>query len=216
MKDASVTLIIGMRGMGKSSKALELVRSAKMPVVVLDPTRSWPRDLKVSPCRSLKEVAAQIKKRWRSNFKIVYVPPPGTEAKALHNLSILLTRVQSGYEAGKHTRQMMLVVEEANLGYPSQGQKPEPNAFTGAILQGRHAGLNLMAVTQRPALVHPNFRGNAQVTYCFAVSDDASRRAVLEVCGTQHRQALAGLKQYEFLEISLGNVTKGKTKKPRN
>jgi len=87
--------------------------------------------------------------------------------------------------------------------------------FPEQSFKGDHAGLNLMAVPQRPALVHPNFRGNAQVTYCFAVADDASRRAVLEVCGTRHRQLLSGLKQFEYLEVSLGDVAKGKTKKPR-
>ncbi len=213
-KDASIDCIFGMRGSGKSTKAMELFRKSNMPGIVVDPTRSWGKDLGVEVSGSLKAVVSKMRNNWKKKFRIVYTPPAGHEAAALHHISGILFRAQSGYFSGKHQRQVMLVAEEANLSYPSTTLPANLNGFTAAINQGRHYGVNVIAITQRPALIHPNLRGNASDTYVFRLADDRSRSAVMEICGTRHRQTLQSLKKFHFMRIADGEVTLGKTRRP--
>ncbi|MDF1846192.1 MAG: zonular occludens toxin domain-containing protein [Parvibaculaceae bacterium] len=213
-KDASIDCIFGMRGSGKSTKAIELFRKSNMPGIIIDPTRSWGKDLDVEVSGSLQAVVSKMRNNWRKKFRIVYKPPAGHEAAALHHISGLLFRAQSGYFSEKHSRQVMLVAEEANLSYPSRPLPGNMQGFTDAILQGRHYGINIIGISQRPALVHPNLRGNASDTYVFRLADDRSRSAVMEICGTRHRPTLQSLKKYHFMKISDGEVTLGKTRRP--
>lgn len=208
-KDAAITMIVGMRGSGKSTLAKSQVKKLRHPVIVIDPTDEWSEALKVKPEYSLKGMAGRMRQYWRAPFRAVYVPPAGQEPQALHHLSQMVTQMQSGYKLGQHERQVTLVVEEANLSYPSQSLPSDCQGLTRAILQGRHWGINIVAISQRPQLVHPNLRGNASETYCLPLADDRARQAVLEVCGSQHRKTLQALTRFHFMKFGSGYAEAG-------
>lgn len=211
-KDASISFVVGMRGMGKTSQAKHIVKDRAHPVIAIDPNDEWASVLKVQAEHSLKGMASRMRRYWRSPFRAVYVPPPGNEALALHHLCGMLVQLQRGYKLGQHNRQITLLVEEANLSYPSANLPSDCQAFTHAILQGRHWGINIVAITQRPQLVHPNLRGNASETYCLPLADDRARAAVLEVVGSQHRQALQSLQRFEYIRFAFGGAERGEVK----
>lgn len=213
--DASIVCIFGMRGSGKSTEAVAQIKQKGLPTVVIDPTGNWADDLGVEPTETLAGVASKLKQYWRSNFRIVYVPESGMEAEGLHKISGMLKALQAGYKGKKHQRQIHLVVEEANLSYPSSGLPKDQQGFTFAIFQGRHWGINITAITQRPAGIHPNLRGNAQETFCLALADDRSISAVLEQCGSRYKKDLQNIDRFEYLKISGREVTTGKVRKPR-
>lgn len=214
--DASITVIVGMRGSGKSTLAVSRIRAVNHPVIVIDPTGNWAKDLGVEPTTSLRAVAGKIDQYWRSNFRIVFVPHKDQSPTAmLHHLANLIVEAQAGYKAEAHTRQIEIVVEEANLFYPSKGLTKQEQGFTFAILQGRHWGINITAITQRPQLISTNLRGNAVVTYCLALADDRAINSVLEQCGAKHKATLQDLPWFSYMKIARRQVTTHKVPKPR-
>ena len=214
--DASITVIVGMRGSGKSTLAASKVKKLNHPVIVIDPTGNWAKDLDVDETQSLRAVAGKIDQYWKHNFRIVFVPHPElSPTETLHHLSKLIMEAQAGYKAGTHTRQIEIVVEEANIFYPSHRLTQQEQGFTSAILQGRHWGINITAITQRPQLISTNLRGNASVTYCLALSDDRAISSVMEQCGAKNKVKLQELPLFKYLKIEGRSVTTHAVPKPR-
>ena len=192
-----------------------MISSLPAPQIVIDPSGSWGKDLGVTEVHSLKQVAAKIQARWHQNFKIVYEPPAGYESEALHHLSKMLVKAQSNYKSEKMFRQILLVVEEAHRAYPSEKLKKTEQGFTHAINLGRHWGINILALTQRPKEINTTLRGQASVTYCLMLKDEASIKAVVAIAGRKYKDAFEALKRFEYLKISDDGVEACKVKKPR-
>lgn len=213
-KDASVTSIFGMRGSGKSTEAINQVKHKNHPTIVVDPLGNWPKDLGVEATRTLSGVASKLKQYWRTNFRIVYVPA-GDRYEALHQISEMLVNLQSDYKAEKHFRQIHLVIDEANLLFPAVGLRMDQQGFAFALMQGRHWGINITAITQRPKKVHVDLISQSENIYCLALRDDSSIKVVLDVSGNKYRHVLENLEKFEYLKISEAGVTTGKVRKPR-
>lgn len=205
-KDASCTLVIGARGRGKSTKAKELLKSWPR-VVAVDPMGEYARLPAYIRCETLKEVASVLKRRWQGAFKIAYVPKPPYEMR-LHELAVLLMHVQKPYFDNQDARQIMLVVEEMNLSYPVTKLPPALYGATMLTLQGRHYGINMLGITQRPAEVSATYRGNCDDIYVFGLSQGLDFRAVSETIGREHEAKVRALKPHEFLHWSAGDAVK--------
>lgn len=136
----SRTFVFGRSGCGKSTLT-RLLYSRPQPglaVWVVDPLREHP-----------VPVGAGGKR-----FRL----PPGTfvEAGAGYDLAD-----QVGRQALEHGN-VLLVVEEAALCH--QGRKPPPGLMLCAI-EGRHRGVHLLVLSQRPSAVHHDLKAQA-TDYC--------------------------------------------------
>jgi DNA helicase HerA-like ATPase len=214
-KDANIYCVYGMRGTGKSTVGVSIVKRANMPTVIIDTSGSWSEDLGIVEVHSLKQVAAKIRAKWHQNFKIIYNPPEGYEVLALHQLSRLMEKAQANYKLGKMRRQVLLVVEEAHEFYPSEGMKQAEQGFKRVLNKGRHWGINVIALTQRPNEIRPTIRGQADITYCLKLKDEASIKAIVAIAGRKYKDDFENLKRFEYLKISDDGVEACKVRKPR-
>jgi hypothetical protein len=209
----TLILILGARGSGKSTKARE-VTGKSFRRVTIDPSGDWQRR-GVKPVRDLPELSKLIAAKWRSGFDVVLTPPPGKEAIALHHVSDMLFHFQAQVYRGKPSQEVMLVVDEMAEAYSNaDAQRANLSGFRRTILQGRHYGISVCGITQRPQDVATRYRDNCDKIFAFSLYADAGRDAVVAMMGRAHAASYDGLKKYEFLEKdgATGAVRKGKTR----
>jgi DNA helicase HerA-like ATPase len=209
---AELIAVYGARGSGKSTLARQLVRD-RHRVIVLDPSRDWQKR-GVKAVRDLSELSALIARDWKRGFNVVYTAPPGKDALALHRLSDLICAYQEKFYRGRTSDEVTLVVDEMAEAYSNaDAQSDHLSGFRRVILQGRHFGIGVVGISQRPADIAARFRDNCGRTFCFALHDHTSRDAIVKRIGRSHAGAVGSLAAFEYLAIVGSGVTRGKTRK---
>lgn len=218
-KDAGQILISGCRGSGKTTRQRELIEG-RARVIALDPMDSgFKRGFK--RCTSKAQLIAGIKDGWASGFKLQV--PTGIERSAclafIAEFVPLLFAVQEPYNTARRDmtgKEITLVVDEADLFFPSDRQAPAVQAAIDNITRrGRHYGIETVAATQRLAQVSTTYRGNCTEHYFFAQADHTDIDAALKILGREQRKALTALKPHCYLHKSMtvgGSVTLGKNR----
>lgn len=205
IKDAELLLVVGRRGSGKSTLTKGLLKG-RPKVVAFDPRAEYGgRGWTVAYTRT--EVLKAMKRDWARGFHIAYVPPAGEEIEALHKLTLICWAAQSPYEDGRDPRKLTLVVEEADLSFPATRLPSDLSGMQRVVNQGRHVGIEAIAVTQRPALISKNFRGNVATSYVFPLADEDDQMAMLKKLGSGWRERLRTLANHRCLMHRDGQVT---------
>ena len=207
MKDAQCRAVFGRRGSGKTTRVKALIRNARR-VVVFDPMDEY-AGAGFFPCRTLAALRDRIIADWPGGSRITYIPS-GDHARMLHGLMDLIWAAQATAR-----QKITVVVEEMNLGYPA---RPLPARLIGmqrAVLQGRHRGIEIIGVSQRPALVSMDFRSNCAETYVFPLGAGPDIQAICEVHGREHAAAIKKLVAHTYLRFSDGKVKQGRNTRPR-
>lgn len=144
-----------------------------------------------------------MREQWSRGFHIAYVPRSDYVGE-LHRLSVFLFAAMKGYGPSA-PRKLTLMVEEANLSIPVTKLPADRQGIMSLTLQGRHRGIELIAVTQRPALVSKDFRGMCAETYVFPLGNEDDRRAF----GRQYAGAIAKLTDHHYLHITDSGAARG-------
>lgn len=222
-KDAKCVAVYGRRGSGKSTLAKNLIAGERR-VVVFDPRAEY-------DCREvsgeLANLGAAIRDSY-SDFRLRIVPDPARWPKAARKARMLyrgapfeaallsmlcetLWLIQRPYEAGARSEKLTLVVEEMDLSFPSRFLPAGLEGMTRTINQGRHVGLNVLGITQRPALVSATFRGNVSDTFIFPLGWAADRGDICQMIGREHLPAISQLGNFEYRHATAdGAVNPGK------
>jgi DNA helicase HerA-like ATPase len=204
---ADCIAIWGRRGAGKSTLAKKLLGGHRR-VIVFDPMGEYAlRGFRV--CGSLEAVLRVLKANWSRGFRIAYVPS-GDFPRMLHGLATLIWHAQAPYQTGADRRELLFVVEEMNLGYPATKLRADYSGMTKITLQGRHRGISIIGISQRPAGVSADFRGMVAQTYVLPLSTALDLRAVTDVYGREHDRALRALRPHAWLRFLDGQVIAGK------
>lgn len=212
-KDAQLISVFGRRGSGKSTGTKALIRQASpSKLIVLDVVGEYEGG-GWTICYTLADVLKCMKVRWHDRFKISYRPAHSDHVANLHNLMGLCFKVQEPYRDNQDTRKLMVVIEEADLSIPNHNLPTNRRNMQKAVLQGRHWGIEAIAVSQRPALVSKHYRGNVSCSYVFALSEHDDRAEIGKVIGRQHVDMLTSMANYSFLKIENGQFERGKTTK---
>lgn len=193
-----------MRGSGKTTRARHLVASSPR-VVAFDPLAEWATFPGFTSCERLRELVTVLKRSWR-RFRVAYVPAPGQIAAQLHGVATVLWQAQAPFP---RCPPLTLVVDELDQGFPVRQLPAELDGMATVVLRGRHRGLEVVGISQRPALVSLSFRGNCAAQYIHALAAQQDRQAVLALIGRQHAGQLAELRPHEYLEAHGGTVTLG-------
>ena len=209
-KDARCTAVYGRRGSGKTTLVKGLIKSSDR-LVVFDPMGEYARAPGFRRAVSVAGVLVHLKSGWGRGFRIAY-DAGGAYINRLHSLSLLLWQAQEPYDRGADRRKLTLVVEEMNLGYPASGLPRGQDAFTRLVLQGRHRGIEVVGVTQRPALVSANFRSNVAETYVFPLEDEIDVAVILKKIGRAREADLRALRDFTYLRLAQGRVEAGRVR----
>tara|TARA_R110002110_G_scaffold1531_9_gene6858 strand:- start:6939 stop:7607 length:669 start_codon:yes stop_codon:yes gene_type:complete len=197
IKDAELILVTGRRGSGKSTLTKGLL-SGRPKVVVFDPRREY-GGRGVTTCDNRKALIAAMRKGWARGFHIAYVPQAGCEAEELHKLTLICWQAQSPYESGADPRKLTLAIEEMDLSFPVVRLPNDLNGMTRVVNQGRHVGIEVIGVTQRPAQISKTFRANVSTTYVFPLADEDDQAAMLKKLSRKWSETLRTLQPHTCL-----------------
>jgi len=192
-----VVCIFGRRGSGKTYLARRLVAGARR-LVVWDPLGEWSRSRDLVAVDGLTGLRAAMRRRWRLGFRLALVPGGAELPRSLHALAAFLWAAQAPYPACPG---LALVVDEANLGLPAHRLGADLWGMSRLVLQGRHRGVALLAISQRPALVSMDLRGQAHRLVSFALPAGPDLAAMRPLLG-QAAAELPHLPARTFLELS--------------
>lgn len=201
MTDAQCIAIWGRRGSGKSSRVRELLKAGgRRRVVVFDPMDEYAAQ-GFDRAADYGQLVRLMRDQWAGDFRIAFVPRGGFEPRALHDVVAILWQAQMPYLDGRDRRQLTLVVEEMDLSFPAEGLPADCRSMHDAVNRGRHMGLEVIGVSQRPAAVSKHFRANVSTAYCFAMGDPDDARAAARVLGggPELGRQLGDLADHHFL-----------------
>lgn len=197
-----VAAFFGARGQGKSTLAKALLAHlAPRRLLIFDPMDEY--DGQAERVAELRALLARV--RAERSFGLRYVPP-----------SILNEQLAARFDAlcsiAYDARDVCLLVEELQLvTRPSWA----PPAWAECTLRGRHRGVAIVGLSQRPALVDKNFLGNCtRVSTCrLNFEDDVLTLARL--LGVP-RERVAALARWHWIsrDMDTGQVSEGVTLAP--
>lgn len=205
---AEVACIFGRRGAGKTTLARKMTRDRRR-LVVWDPLAEWGRLPDLVAVDSLAELRDAMRRRWRLGFRLALAPPGRDLPAELDALARFLWAAQEPFPG---CPELALVVDEANLGLPVHRLRAGLWGMSRAVLQGRHRGLAVLAISQRPALVSMDLRGQAHRVAAFALPAGPDLGALRPIFGARTAE-LATLAPFRFLEAAGGQVIASQARK---
>jgi ABC-type dipeptide/oligopeptide/nickel transport system ATPase component len=209
IKNSSRIAVYGRSGSGKSTYVKNLIKKLKR-VVVFDVMAEYSQLQGYETAYDINQVKA-IMIRKPKTFKIAYQSRAGSEQQDLHLLSCLLALAQTPYLKGIHNTELTLVAEELSTAYPNQ-IKQNLNGFQNLCQRGRHYGINIIGITQRPATVSKNFFGNTNKTIIFPLAWQDDIKGILNLIGKKYQQDLLNLQPHNYLVFENFTITRGKNR----
>lgn len=196
-KDSRRIGIFGASGSGKTTKALDLIKQCNRLVVfdVLDDFVGTFRRF-----TSLDKLKVFLIENYAKGFRVCYVPPYGSECRALSELSEFIKNIQFGYKIGQHHAKITLFVDELDRSFPLGYTRAKPANWFGYLCnRGRHYGINIVGVSQRVSLVDMPFRANLSDLYVFRLADFNDVKAACAMLGSQYRGRVLALPNYSYI-----------------
>lgn len=160
-----VVLIVGKTGTGKSTKARELIAPLTR-VFVLEAGFKAGGEYGIFPTDDFQRVAASLS---RSFFRVSYSPRWWEWSWCMEAAKI----------AGEEGGPLWLVIEEAD-------RVPEPREleiYDDLINRGRHWGINLVALSTRPAKLPIDYRAQATDVIAFRQHEPRDIDYLREIMG---------------------------------
>ncbi len=201
---ASIEAIIGASGSGKSIHTKrEIKRRKPARLIILDPQDEYGDYAdKVDSLSDLYNAIIDDKGKPKARFKVRIQLKGERHAKERAFSAICRLALQVG--------KVLLVPEELHL--VTKPGNPPPG-WSEATLTGRHKGLEIIGVSQRPASVDKDFFSNATLVRCGRLnyaSDVTTMANVLAV----DKADITGLAELEYIERDMrtGTTKRGKIK----
>ncbi len=178
---------------------------------MLDPTLDWTREARGAPLASMADVAAWMGGKKRGRLAI-YRPPDGRYQEAADVVARMAFQAQAPFFKKGNGQRLLIVLDEASGALPSRGTLSP--AVQGLIERGRHYGVDLVAITQRPSQVHANMRGNSALRVYLPVFDHGDVATIKKEIGPA-ADRLATLPPYTALVQNAGTVTELPVPRPK-
>jgi DNA helicase HerA-like ATPase len=214
IKDADRIAVFGRSGSGKSTLTKTMLRDRDR-VVVVDPMEEYARARGFVRADRVAQVLVHLRRSWSRSFRIAFVPAAMREPSELHALSLVLLQAQAPYYEERDDRKLTLVVEELNKAFPVAALPRELYGFGEVCSRGRHYGIEVIGVSQRPAEVNTRFRGNTTASYWFALAEAVDETAAARALGRTHAARLRQFPTGRYLRFAAGEVTEGSTRHRR-
>lgn len=151
--------VVGMRGCGKTTLSRRL-QSAWPKQVIIDPVREYSDGIVVSNFSEFAEKMQELKRKNSKNFRLIFQFKPGIENKE----EIFDAILHVCYEFGH----IQIVIEEVQT-LTTTGKIPP--WLKECLFTGRHKGLSLLFVTQRPGQLNKNILSQCSHVFCGQLHD---------------------------------------------
>jgi hypothetical protein len=176
--DGKRMAIFGKSGSGKTELALSMTRDARR-LLVFDPKGSWAKKPGFEVLSHFSQVKPFLNDMGDGDFRAVYMPEALAAVKRLSTLGNMLLDYQQPFfkSDGGAGLPITLAVDELADAFPLALPGGYPG-FAEVCQKGREFGINVIGITQRPASVHPAFRGNLDRIAAFNFSFVNDRKAV--------------------------------------
>lgn len=205
-KQAQRVGLFGASGCGKTTKARSLTAGLKR-IVYFDPLAELTNSAGVRVFYNIEQLKKALKACFCSGFRFDFVPTFGKEIKELNDLSYFLLELQRGYKNSLHAAQLTLFVDELDIAFPSGITLKDPqNGFAYLCRRGRHYGVNLVGISQRPHQVDICFRGNCSGIYWFRHAEPSDIDTAVKAIGREYRDKIRNLSNYEFIYKAGGEI----------
>lgn len=205
MSSDLVAAFFGARGQGKSTQAKALLEvQDPRRLLVFDPMDEYgPFADRVS---SLGELLARV--RAGGSFRLRYVPPPilGLEKK---DGALIRTRFNTlcaiAYQAGE----LLLLADELQL-VTAAGYAPP--AWRQCTSTGRHVGLAIVGISQRPALIDKGLFSNATTVSTCRLNFEDDVQTMARVLGVS-AERIRTLPRFRYIarDMTTGEVLEDDT-----
>ncbi|MFN3453518.1 MAG: AAA family ATPase [Pseudobdellovibrio sp.] len=176
--------IFGTRGTGKSYLARKL-NDLYPRSVVIDPARDWTDGEIVT---SFTAFADKLKNKLNDKkFRIIFQfnPDEANKEELLNHVLRLCF----------HFKNLQVVIDEVQL-FTSPHYLPE--YFKNLLFMGRHQGISVMCITQRPAQLNKSILSQSLHVYCGQLHDKNDISAVSSFLNTDSNK-LFNLKKRQFI-----------------
>ena len=211
-KNLEVISIFGWRGTGKSTLTKEMLNRPKRRRIIVYDVKDEYAFKKV---RGIHNLAKFLKENWYKPFKISYVSgarETPEHIKALSDMCYMICEAQKKDEAKGKGNNITIVAEEMSVSAPNQKYPHGQGGFPYAVNIAREWGVEIIGISQRPAQVNTDFRGNASHCFYFGLNDKLDVDAVKTKLPDQADKLLT-LPKYTYFERHNGKVTKRQTRK---
>lgn len=195
--EARIIAAIGVTGSGKSLWVKRLIRTERpRRVIVWD----FKREYAAEGFPATEQLGAVLEAAKRPQFRIAYCPP--MDRAAWRQAFELVCRIAA--TAGD----CWLVVEE--LAFVTSPMSAPP-AWRFLTLTGRHHGMTVVGLSQRPASVDKDFLGNATTVHCGRLTNPRDVKAMADVLLVPREQIQAlGDLQWIERDTRTSRITTGK------
>ena len=194
-------MVVGRTGSGKTTWAKQSLIDGVNRLLIFDPQAEYnfPRGDTAAAVKGL--ILGQIKRGGR--IAVSYAPV-SDHVRALHNFALLAWALGS----------CMVVIDEASLSLPVGSLPKDAQGALRLLLQGRHRGVSVVGITQRPALVSMNLRANVNRVVVFRLMSPRDVDAVSDMIGQRLAPEVATLQPFEYLDWDGDTVARKKLLKP--
>lgn len=185
MIEKKIIPIFGKRGSGKSFLVKKLIESEKR-LLIFDTLGEYTNGVVFEDPRKLLEFWRNV---YRKSFRLIYRPlNPQEELDPLAELV---------FDLGN----MTMVIEEIDC-YCTPYEISD--AMAHIIQRGRHQGITLIGVTQRPFGIHRLITSQAKEIYVFNTNEPRDRDYLRMLLGTEIDAKLDALQQYQYVKWTDG------------
>jgi DNA helicase HerA-like ATPase len=214
-KEAKHIGTFGASGCGKSTYTKQYLKSYGR-VVVYDPMDEYGAE-GFTRCTSLAQIVEAMKKGQGRAYKIAYFADDTSIESHPAALSDLVEKVlfpaQIGYKEGKSDKKILLVVEEANKALPNEKLPKECRYGLAVANQGRHYGVDLAVISQRPALVSTEVRNACLARVYFRLGHNGDVSEIERELPAIHKGKLREFAPHHFIKVRAnGDIETGKNR----
>lgn len=170
-------------------------------VIVIDPLGEWREREAQARAHDFGSFGTALRAVYDSpSFRLVYEPDPSLSLEAASaDFDALLRAV---YLAGRDSgRGVCLVLEEVHHFAPIHSME---HWLRQIILTGRHAGIAIIASTQRPASVNKALVSQASHVFTGQLFESRDVRYLAETCSDEMARAAAQLPKLSFIGFTPG------------
>lgn len=187
--------VVGSRGTGKSYLARGLNKLFPRSVII-DPVKDWTDGEIVTSFKDFSELLIKKGKNNDREFRIIFRFNPDEK-----NQSELFNHV---LRLCYHFKNIQVVIDEVQLFTNPHGM---PEYLKNLLFMGRHQGISVMAITQRPSQINKNILSQSAHVYVGQLHERNDLKAVGNFLN-EDTNKLISLKKRNFIYFSPENGKK--------